>query len=220
MQFILAAILLFACSPAIADSGGEAGPFDISAERTLTAADVIADLYQFDEFQQGTIENVDTKGNQELELRNVAALRVEDAAKRDRILKQIRTQIGKQIDARKRGPTSSAGLADPDEAEGPAYVRRFYAAQISEYRSAVALLERYLKAPDNEALHAFASEATADPAFRAERRRGYLGRQVITHCSRGQALARSLPALSRTERAAVRARRHGDSSLDRGYSAL
>ncbi len=35
-------------------------------------------------------------------------------------------------------------------------MRSFYAAQIPEYESAIGLLERYLKAPDDAALAAFA----------------------------------------------------------------
>jgi hypothetical protein len=41
--------------------------------------------------------------------------------------------------------------------DGPVFVRNFYKAQIVEHRSAVDVLERYLRAPDNDEIGSFAA---------------------------------------------------------------
>ncbi|WFU29009.1 DUF4142 domain-containing protein [Bradyrhizobium sp. CB1717] len=149
MRVLAAIILLFIGSAALADSTGEQRPDN----RAPTAIDVISGLYAFSRFQQSLLESTDLKGN--AEVKNLAALRAEEAAKRDKTLKDIQAAIGAEP---RIGKTASAGLAEPDSSDGPAYVRTFYAAQIPEYESTIALLERYLRAPDNSALAAFARE--------------------------------------------------------------
>jgi hypothetical protein len=99
------------------------------------------------------LESADLKGNEEI--RNIAVLRAEDAAKRDKTLKRIQTEIGAEPGSSKN-PATSGSLAGPDDSEGPAYVRKFYAAEITEYESAIGLLQRYLQAPDSDTLGAFA----------------------------------------------------------------
>lgn len=121
---------------------------------TPSATQVIGDLYRFDRFQQNLLESADLSGNEEV--RNLAALRAEDAARRDRALKRIEREIGVNSEIDKALP--SAPYAETSEAEGPAYVRRFYAAQVAEYRDVVASVERYLKAGNHEQLRSFASE--------------------------------------------------------------
>jgi len=83
-------------------------------------------------------------------VKNLAALRAEEAAKRDKALKDIQEAIG--AEPRVGKTKASTSLAEPDNSDGPAYVRTFYAAQIPEYESTIDLLEHYLKAPDNAAL--------------------------------------------------------------------
>lgn len=121
---------------------------------TPSATQVIGDLYRFDRFQQNLLESADLSGNEEV--RNLAALRAEDAAKRDRALKLIQREIG--VDAEIDKALPSGPYAETSEAEGPAYVRRFYAAQVAEYKTVVASVERYLKAGNHEQLRSFASE--------------------------------------------------------------
>jgi hypothetical protein len=144
-------VFAFIGTAALADSTGE----QMRGDRTPTATDVITGLYAFSRFQQGLLESTDLKGN--AEVTNLAALRAEEAAKRDKALKEIQNAIGTEPRASK---TASAGasLAEPNDADGPAYVRSFYAVQIPEYESTIALLERYLRTPDNPALAAFAHE--------------------------------------------------------------
>jgi len=150
MRILVAIVLAFISTAALADSTGERTP----GERAPTATDVITGLYTFSRFQQGLLESTDLKGN--TEVKNLAALRAEEAVKRDQALKEIQETIGAEPHVGKT--TASIGIAEPDASDEPAYVRTFYAAQIPEYESTIALLERYLKAPDNAALANFARD--------------------------------------------------------------
>ncbi|RXH32517.1 MULTISPECIES: DUF4142 domain-containing protein [Bradyrhizobium] len=159
MRVLVAIILALISTVALADSNGERKLGD----RPPGATEVISGLYNFSRFQQGLLESTDLKGN--AEVRNLAALRAEEAAKRDKALKQIQEAIGAEP---RVGKTTSVGasLIEPETSDGPTYVRSFYASQIPEYESAIQLLESYLKAPDNTALAAFAREQL--PLLRAQ----------------------------------------------------
>lgn len=159
MRIVVAIILAFFSTAALADNSA----LRALGERTPTATDVITGLYTFSRFQQSLLESTDLKGN--AEVKNLAALRAEEAAKRDKALKQIQDAIGTEPRAGKTSSVS-ASLVEPENADGPTYVKSFYAAQIPEYESAIGLLERYLKAPDNAALAAFAREQL--PTLRAQ----------------------------------------------------
>ena len=156
MRILIAIILLFISTAAPADSTGDRKP----ADRPPSATDVISGLYNFSRFQQGLLESTDLKGN--AEVKNLAALRAEEATKRDKALRQIQEAIGTEPHA---GKTTSVGV-EPEASDGPSFVRSFYASQIPEYESAIDLLEHYLKAPDNTALAAFAREQL--PLLRAQ----------------------------------------------------
>ena len=143
--------MAFISTAALADSTGERRP--AAARRPQPR--LISDLYTFSRFQQGLLESTDLKGN--AEVKNLAALRAEEAARRDKALKEIQEAIGTEPRVAKTAP-ASASLVEPETSDGPTFVRSFYAAQIPEYQSVIDLLERYLKAPDNAALAAFARE--------------------------------------------------------------
>ncbi|OAF02893.1 hypothetical protein AYJ54_25120 [Bradyrhizobium centrolobii] len=151
MRILVAIALLFISTAGFADSTGER----MLRDRMSSAIDVISGLYAFSRFQQGLLESADLKGS--AEVKHLAALRVEEAAKRDRILKDIQQTIGAEPRVGK-ATLAGASLAEPESSDGPAYVRSFYAAQIPEYESAISLLECYLRAPDNAALASFARE--------------------------------------------------------------
>lgn len=159
MRIFVAILLAFISTPALADSTGE----QMRGDRVPDATDVISGLYAFSRFQQGLLESTDLKGN--AEVKNLAALRAEEAAKRDKRLKEIQQSIGTEPRVSKMASTGIS-LAQPDDTDGPAYVRNFYAAQIPEYETTIALLERYLRTPDNPALAAFAREHL--PALRTQ----------------------------------------------------
>ena len=153
MRVIVATVLMFLSAAALADNSGERSGQE--SARAPTATELIDGLYAFGRFQQGLLESADLKGNKEV--KNLATLRAEDAAKRDKALKQIQQTIGAEPSIGKMRSAAGA-LAASDDSDGPAYVRQFYAVQVGEFEEAIALLERYLRAPDNEALRAFARE--------------------------------------------------------------
>ena len=159
MRIVVAIVLVFISSGALADSSDE----QMRKDQKPTATDVISGLYAFSRFQQGLLESTDLKGN--AEVKNLAALRAEEASKRDKALKAIQDTIGAEPRVSK---AASAGAipAEPETADGPTYVRSFYAAQIPEYESVIGLLEHYLGAPDNAALAAFARDQL--PMLRAQ----------------------------------------------------
>ena len=151
MRIFIAVVLALISTAAFADSTGE----QVRGDRAPDATDVISGLYAFSRFQQGLLESTDLKGN--AEVKNLAALRADEAVKRDKALKQIQDAIGTEPRVSKT-KAAGVGIAKPDDTEGPAYVRSFYAAQIPEYESVISLLERYLKVADNSALAAFARD--------------------------------------------------------------
>ncbi|MGY4235068.1 hypothetical protein ACVIIW_004015 [Bradyrhizobium sp. USDA 4449] len=151
MRIFIAVVLALISTAAFADSTGE----QVRGDRAPDATDVISGLYAFSRFQQGLLESTDLKGN--AEVKNLAALRADKALKRDKALKQIQDAIGTEPCVSKT-KAAGVGIAKPDDTEGPAYVRSFYAAQIPEYESVISLLERYLKVADNSALAAFARD--------------------------------------------------------------
>ncbi len=102
MRIPAAIALVFISSAAFADSTGERTPGD----RAPTATDVITGLYTFGRFQQGLLESSDLKGN--AEVKNFAALRAEEATKRDKTLKQIQETIGAEP---RVGKTTSVGAS-------------------------------------------------------------------------------------------------------------
>ncbi|RXT41139.1 DUF4142 domain-containing protein [Bradyrhizobium betae] len=160
MRILVAIVLAFISTTAFADSTGER----TAGDRAPTATDVISGLYAFSRFQQGLLESTDLKGN--AEVKNIAVLRAEEATRRDMALKDIQEAIG--AEPRVSKARASASLAEPENSDGPSYVRSFYAAQIPEYDTTVSLLERYLRAPDNAPLAAFAREQL--PALRSQLR--------------------------------------------------
>ena len=151
MRILVAIVLAFISTAALADSIAERS----TGGRTPTATETISDLYTFSRFQQGLLESTDLKGN--AEVKNLAALRAEEAAQRDKALKPIQEAIGTEPRVPKTIP-ASASLVEPETSDGPTFVKSFYAAQIPEYESVINLLEHYLRAPDTAALAAFARD--------------------------------------------------------------
>lgn len=151
MRVLVAIILAFISTTALAEKLAGQRQLD----RPPSAIDVISGLYNLSRFQHGLLESADLKGN--AEVKNLAALRAEEATKRDKSLRPIQEAIGAEPHAAKTASVA-ASLAEPENSDGPTYVRSFYASQIPEYDAAIELLEHYLKAPDNAALEAFARE--------------------------------------------------------------
>jgi predicted outer membrane protein len=151
MRMILAVVLLIA--GAFADSHRDRAATNDSA---IAAPEVMAALYQFDQFEQTAIDSADTHGDQQV--RDFAIARADDAARRDKILDQIRKRTGANVTFDRRfGPACGDAIPGLASDDGPIFVRKFYEAQVVEHRSAVEALERYLQAPDNDEVRSFAA---------------------------------------------------------------
>lgn len=134
----------------------QAEPVSPSAdsERRPTGADVIAQLYQFDLFQQSALDSADTQAPEVIV--NMAALRSDAAAKRDKELSDLQQRIGITVAApHKSGAMRAHALLGADNVDAAAYVRQFHEAQLSEYEIIVALLARYLEHPDNDEVRVY-----------------------------------------------------------------
>jgi hypothetical protein len=154
--------LLLACGTAQAENA-----IDVPGPSTSkpNSTDVIAQLYQFDLFQQNAIDGVESLAIPELV--NTASTRADAAVKRDRVLAELERQAGAVVKAHEKNAAMRAhALAGVDSSDGPAYVREFYQAQLVEYEAVVGLLERYLQSPDNDDVSSFA--AAQLPILRAE----------------------------------------------------
>lgn len=161
------ALLLLAGGSALAASGAEndtawkakcgAKHDAVWAEPAPTAAEVVGELYEFDRFQQDAIDSADSRGNDEIQ--TFALARADAAQKRDKALAEVRKHVAADpaFDRQAR-PARADELAALQISEGPDYVRSFYAVEVAEHRSAVALLRRYLASPDNRAVRGFVAE--------------------------------------------------------------
>jgi hypothetical protein len=155
---------LFACATTRAETSTDRA--DADALPVPTAADVISQLYQFDLFQQTAVDRTDAAAASS-DILTTAASRAEAAVKRDKALAQLQQQTGTTVQTdRKAAAMRAHGVVTIDRADGPSYVRAFYAAQLAEYELTVELLERYLQHPDNEDVGSFATAQL--PALRAE----------------------------------------------------
>lgn len=146
--------LIFACAMVSAEAMPERS--DADAEPVPTAAELISQLYQFDQFQQNALERADPAPSSDL--LTTAAARADAAATRDRALAELQRQTGTDVPAQHKAAAMRAHSVDAvDRTDGPAYVRQFYAAQLAEYELTVALIEQYLQSPDNEDIRSFAA---------------------------------------------------------------
>jgi len=151
MRVFLAMILLLAGHAVLADDAGDA------SVRAPAGPDVIAGLYQFDLFQQNAIEEADRSGSEELRISAVS--KADAATQRDKALIELQRKTGTEVQpAGKSAARSADRLAGLDSATEPGSAREFYEAQVAAHQSAVQLLQRYLSAPDNETIKAFAAD--------------------------------------------------------------
>jgi erythromycin esterase-like protein len=146
--------LIFACAMASAETMPEHS--DADAHPVPTAADVISQLYQFDQFQQNAVERADPAPSSDV--LTTAAARAEAAAKRDKALAELQRQTGTDVPVQHKAAAMRAHSVEAvDRTDGPAYVRQFYAVQLAEYELTVPLIEEYLQSPDNENIRSFAA---------------------------------------------------------------
>jgi putative membrane protein len=151
MRALVATLLLLLGQAALADDASDA------STRAPAGPEVIAGLYRFDLFQQSAIEAADRSGSEELTLAAVG--KADAATQRDKALIALQRQTGSEVQpAGKSAARSADRLAGVDSATEPGSARKFYEAEVAAHQSAVWLLERYLSAPDNEAIKEFAAD--------------------------------------------------------------
>jgi predicted outer membrane protein len=155
-RVLLTALLALTTTAALADSVGENVDAPDLPSQTPSASDVIARLYQFDLFQQNASDATDFQESYEVKI--IATAPADAATKRDKTLKTIQEKIGSRANLNKSMWGYAAGVAGAQAADGPAFVRKFYQAQVVQYKSTVSLLQRYLTAPDNDVVREFAAE--------------------------------------------------------------
>lgn len=158
-------LLIFGCFLFASATASAEALSDPDAPPVPTAADVIAQLYQFDLFQQNAVER--TENAPSSDVLTTAGARADAAAKRDKALAALQRQTGTEVPAPHKAAAMRAHSVEAvDRTDGPAYVRQFYAAQLVEYELTVALIEQYLQSPDNEDIRSFASDQL--PILRTE----------------------------------------------------
>ena len=148
MLRLLAIILMATGAPALATSlGGDTDPNERGA--AIAVSEVIAELYEFDRFQQDALDSADLHGSEGIQ--NLAETHADAARKRDAALSQIQKQANTDLtfDCQAR-PQRADLLAALNASDGPDFIRSFYQVEVAEHRSVIRLLQRYLVAPDNE----------------------------------------------------------------------
>jgi predicted outer membrane protein len=150
---LLATVLILIAAPVAARNE------DVSTSRRETApaaSEVIAELYEFDRFQQDALESADLHGSEGI--RNLAVTHADAAHRRDAVLTRIQkdANAAPSFDCETR-PRRADLLTALDASEGPDFVRVFYQVEVAEHSSAIDLLLRYLASPDNDAMREFAS---------------------------------------------------------------
>ena len=148
------ALLLTSVAPSVAQPESEAGRL---AESPLPgAAQVIAKLNELDAFQQSASDRTSAFGR--ADLTSAAAMRTDAATRRARALVELQTRTGLKAEpASKQSLGRETMLTRVDPADGPSFVRQFYAAQVAEYESTITILTKYLQSPDNAELQRFVS---------------------------------------------------------------
>jgi hypothetical protein len=155
-------IAVLACSAANAETLTTRDAADPTA--CPTAVDVVAQLYQFDLFQQNSVDTADTAMNTDIS--STATMRAEAATTRDKALSDVEQKAGLNVPLQKANTALAHSSLGVDRTEGTAYVRDFYQMQLAQYELAVSTLERYLEAPDNDEVRRFAESQL--PALRSE----------------------------------------------------
>lgn len=167
-RFVIIAIACLVCVPACAETAAErADPAELTNTETLptpTRVDVIAQLYQFDLFQQTALDRANSAGT--TAILNTVTARADAAVKRDKALAELEKKTGTAVSSHKAIAKKAHVVSGLDSSDGPDYVRAFYEAQLVEYEATVGLLERYLRAADNEDVKTFA--AAQLPLLRSE----------------------------------------------------
>ena len=151
----LLAVLLILSSTVLSESIVEATGINAWLGRPPSGTDLLAELHEFDLFQQGIVYTAQARGGEiartlAIDLANAAEQR--DSALADaRDKAQIKGEFSDELSY--SGSNTLAGLQGK---VGERYVRGFYSAEVSAHKAAISVLERYVAHPDNRELLAFA----------------------------------------------------------------
>jgi hypothetical protein len=114
-------------------------------------------LNEFNTFQKNAYDR--TASLDRSDLTSAASVRAEAAARRARALAALETSTGVNAEPASRPSLGRENmLADVSPTDGADFVRKFYAAEVAEYDTTIAVLESYLAAPDNEQVKRFVTE--------------------------------------------------------------
>jgi predicted outer membrane protein len=123
------------------------------------------EVHQFDLFQQSITDSSDKRGDDAV--RKSASAQSEAAEKRDKQLTSLARKTALNVEfPDEPSATRNNRLSGLDGLVGEAYVRGFYAAEISEHQTMISLFKRYSVAPDNNDILAFAQSQL--PVLEAE----------------------------------------------------
>lgn len=160
--FAIAAVLLL--TPVSAQTLGEKTGVNSLLGRQPTAADLLTGIHEFDLFEQGADETAQQRGDQGL--KEFSSSHANAADKQGKELEALNKKAGVNVTFSEQPDITTSGqLAGLSGSVGPAYVRKYYEAQASEYDTAVSVLRRYLEKPDQNAVKAFAAKQL--PIFEA-----------------------------------------------------
>lgn len=157
---VLTATVVLAClSPCAAQP--ETASHGSSAAAAPTASQLIAKLNEFNAFQKNAYDR--TASLDRSDLTSAASVRAEAAARRARALAALEISTGvSAYPASKQSLGRETMLADVSPTDGTDFVRQFYAAEIAEYETTIAVLQSYLAAPDNQEVRRFAMVELTD----------------------------------------------------------
>lgn len=156
MKFTAITLMLM-LTPMAAQTLGEKTGVNAMLDRAPTGSDVLLELHQFDLFEQGADETAQTRGDDAL--KQYSTSQSNAAGKRDDELAKLSKKAGLNLKfSEQPSQTRSDLLAGLEGSVGPAFVRKYYESQVTEFDAAVSLLQRYLQKPDTDEIKSFATK--------------------------------------------------------------
>jgi len=153
---IVLALLPFA-SPALAESVMEKTGIGSALGLAPTGADVLTEIHQFDLFERQADDTAQMRGDDGLKQFSIE--RAGEAKKQDQSLAALKDKAGVKVTfSEEPSVTRSNRLAGLQGSVGPDYVWKYYEAQVAEHDSALSVLRRYLKKPDNDQIKSYAAK--------------------------------------------------------------
>ena len=158
---ICAAVVAVALIPAVPSAAAESVMEKTGVGSALglapTGTDVLTEIHQFDLFERQADDTAQMRGDDGLKQFSIE--RADNAKKQDQQLAELKDKAGVQVTfSEEPSVTRSNRLAGLQGAVGEDYVRKYYEAQVAEHDSALSVLRRYLKKPDNARIKSYAAK--------------------------------------------------------------